>query len=134
MCTAERGVPLHGTGVVARTTTGMPIASILLGEDEDDIPEYKAWFSTMKLIMESTLDKRAVFISAAGYVGLVPRYAREGDKVSVVFGHDVPVVLREVTGTGPWTLIGECYVASMMDGEYAVLLEEGGFDNTLAAR
>lgn len=94
MCTAERGVPLHGKGA-ARTKKWMPVATILADDTAEDAPELTAWVNAMKLIMESTLNRRAIFISTTGYIGLMPEYAQEGDIIAVVFGHDVPVVLRK---------------------------------------
>jgi hypothetical protein len=51
----------------------------------------------------------------SGYIGLVPGYAQEGDEVCVVSGARVPFVLR-AQGTF-YSLIGECYVHGIMDGE-----------------
>jgi hypothetical protein len=42
---------------------------------------------------------------------------RVGDIVCVLYGSDVPFVLRQVGNKGEYKLIGECYVAGIMHGE-----------------
>ena len=42
---------------------------------------------------------------------------RVGDIVCVLFGSDVPFILRQVGDQGNYKLIGECYVAGIMRGE-----------------
>lgn len=52
--------------------------------------------------------------------GLVPRQARVGDRLCVLYGLSVPIVLRELHGANDgrrWQLIGEAYVHGFMDGE-----------------
>lgn len=47
-------------------------------------------------------------------LGLVPAMAKEGDRICILFGCSVPVVLREESHGGPhFKVIGECYI----DGE-----------------
>ena len=50
-----------------------------------------------------------------GRIGLVPKSAAAGDVVCVLYGGRVPFVLRPC-GKG-YTLIGECYIHGLMDGE-----------------
>jgi hypothetical protein len=53
-------------------------------------------------------------------VGLVPRYAKSGDVLCIIYGCSVPVVLRKQWGENDhhyWQLIGEAYVHGHMDGE-----------------
>ncbi|KAF1951752.1 HET-domain-containing protein [Byssothecium circinans] len=60
--------------------------------------------------------ERRFFISERGRMGLCPREARHGDKIVVLYGGSVPVVLREVREDA-WLFVGECYVDGMMFGE-----------------
>ncbi|KAH7176848.1 heterokaryon incompatibility protein-domain-containing protein [Dactylonectria macrodidyma] len=46
----------------------------------------------------------------------VPIHSRAGDCICVLGGGEVPFVIRP-TGRGTYTLIGECYVDGIMDGE-----------------
>jgi hypothetical protein len=54
------------------------------------------------------------------FVGLIPQAAKVGDKVCIVYGCSVPVVLQKTgrpNGTHCWQLIGDAYVNGIMDGE-----------------
>jgi len=58
--------------------------------------------------------------NAQPIVGLIPRCAKAGDAVCIIYGCSVPVVLREQRGENDhhyWQLIGEAYVHGHMDGE-----------------
>lgn len=53
-------------------------------------------------------------------VGLAPQAAKVGDRICLLYGCSVPVVLRihvAPDGRDCWELIGEAYVDSIMDGE-----------------
>lgn len=51
------------------------------------------------------------------YIGLVPHATRKGDKVWLLEGGKVPLVLRKTeTGEG-WLLVGEAYIHGIMRGE-----------------
>lgn len=59
-------------------------------------------------------------ILAGDYVGMVPITAEKSDLVVIVSGAEVPYVLRSVPGTrepARYTLVGECYVHGIMQGE-----------------
>lgn len=59
---------------------------------------------------------RRPFRSAKGLLGLGPLGAREGDKIWLLPGADVPFVFRRA-GDSTFTVIGEAYVHGVMDGE-----------------
>ena len=57
-----------------------------------------------------------------GYIIVVPKFTRKDDIICLIFGCEVPFVLRPVSDTssgneGCVELVGECYVHGMMDGE-----------------
>jgi hypothetical protein len=58
---------------------------------------------------------RRFFITRNGYFGLGPQAARQGDRVVVLLGVDVPLVLRRVDKTHH--VVGEAYVHGIMNGE-----------------
>ncbi|KAK9773324.1 putative Heterokaryon incompatibility domain-containing protein [Seiridium cardinale] len=61
-----------------------------------------------------------VKLRAAGNTyGLMPAGTREADLICVLFGGSVPVVLRpqEKNGQEQFTMVGECFVYGMMEGE-----------------
>jgi hypothetical protein len=92
--TADRVVPILNPGGVKRGRSRDSYASMLRSTLWVG-PQFRPWLNSMNLLAESTLNRRAVFISEKGYVGLVPEYALEGDMVCVLFGSKVPVVLRK---------------------------------------
>jgi len=71
---------------------------------------------------------RRPFLTAKGRLGLGPKDMRNGDIVAVVFGAEVPLVLRE-EADGRYLLVGEAYVDGIMDGEVMEMgLEKMTFD------
>lgn len=61
------------------------------------------------------------FVTQDGHLGLGPVEMLRSDRIVVLFGCDMPVVLRWTTkeGSGYWRLIGQCYVVGAMHGELA---------------
>ena len=49
--------------------------------------------------------------------GVAPTNAEPGDLVTVLFGGQVPVLLRPTAKTNEFLFVGQCYVDQMMDGE-----------------
>ncbi len=65
---------------------------------------------------------RSFAITSGGYLGLVPRMAKVGDRVAVVHGGPVPFVLHEEEGQGGsteavYSLVGDAYFHGLMHGE-----------------
>ena len=52
----------------------------------------------------------------SGFLGLAPTRTHPGDVVCVLLGGPVPFILRENIW-GHYSLVGECYVDGIMDGE-----------------
>lgn len=50
-----------------------------------------------------------------GQLGLGPKLATSGDKVCVILGCNIPLVLRLVS-ENQWCVVGDCYVHDIMDG------------------
>lgn len=70
---------------------------------------------------------RSPFVTQTGKLGLGSGAVTKGDLVAVLWGGQVPYVLREVEGCGYW-FIGECYIEGLMKGEVAdKLKDEDGF-------
>jgi len=66
--------------------------------------------------VSSVVWNRRFFEGDDGRLGLAPPSAMTGDVIAILFGCNVPVVLREVN-KGKYEVIGECYVHGLMDGE-----------------
>ena len=58
---------------------------------------------------------RRFFVSKDGYFGLAPPDAQEGDRIAVLFGVNVPFILRKI-GLN-YQIVGESYVHGLMNGE-----------------
>ncbi|KAH8763885.1 heterokaryon incompatibility protein-domain-containing protein [Hyaloscypha finlandica] len=71
-------------------------------------------------LIEASLSRwssqRSFCVTRTGALACVPKTSRNGDVICVLFGGEVPYVLRP-TGTGSFWVIGECYVHGIMHGE-----------------
>jgi hypothetical protein len=71
-------------------------------------------------IIESSIQrwssKRRFCVTKNGALACVPKTARRGDIICVLFGSEVPYVLRP-TRRGFYWVVGECYVHGIMHGE-----------------
>lgn len=68
---------------------------------------------------------RRLITLITGHFGLAPYITQPEDEVYVILGCSLPVVLRRVTGTPRFEVIGECYVEGFSNGEAVVGLNEG---------
>ncbi|KAK4960681.1 hypothetical protein LTR28_005030 [Elasticomyces elasticus] len=59
---------------------------------------------------------RTYFTTMKRYMGLGPKYARQGDKICVFTGSHVPFIVRPHRDQS-YQLVGECYVHGIMQGE-----------------
>ncbi|KAI4944600.1 hypothetical protein J4E91_008604 [Alternaria rosae] len=64
------------------------------------------------------------FVSTIGFMGLAIPNAQPGDEIVLLFGLEMPFVVRPDAETGHYQLIGECYVLGLMNGEAMEGLEE----------
>jgi hypothetical protein len=64
---------------------------------------------------------RSLFITSTGYMKM--GRAQEGDEIWVLFGGNVPFILRPIPGSSEYTLVGDCYLHGIMDGEAVADLE-----------
>ena len=66
--------------------------------------------------MMRPLRHRSWCITSKGYLGWAPNSATIGDVVAVIDGMTVLMLLRRSKGS-EFTLVGDCYVHGIMDGE-----------------
>jgi hypothetical protein len=59
-----------------------------------------------------------------GFLGLVPKEAVIGDEVCILFGGDVPYILRPTAEDKEFQFVGDCYVHGIMDWE-AITMRRG---------
>lgn len=77
--------------------------------------------------------KRTLFLTKGGYMGLAPPLTQQGDLIYVMRGCNKPVAIRKARSQRPnegWTysLVGECYVYGMMNGEVMQDVRVGRFN------
>jgi len=70
------------------------------------------------------LGHRSLFETSRGYFGLGPADLHTGDDVCVLFGCNVPHILRVRKGTPEHLLVGETYVHGIMNGEVVKMLDD----------
>ncbi|OCK78033.1 hypothetical protein K432DRAFT_281275, partial [Lepidopterella palustris CBS 459.81] len=77
------------------------------------------------VLLGNSIDSRRFFFTPDGYFGLGPSTIEPGDLVCILYGGDIPYILREnpvhrddvEPAPALFTFIGECYVHGVMDGE-----------------
>lgn len=69
-------------------------------------------------------ERRRLFLTLNGLLGIGPDTVREGDVVAVLSGGEVPFILRPtnnrasaVDGIDRYLLVGECFIEGLMNGE-----------------
>lgn len=72
----------------------------------------------LQLHVTSTTAYRRFFLTPDLHMGLAPYNAEKGDLVYLLFGCEVPVILR--SDGEEFRFIGECYIHGFMDGEALV--------------
>lgn len=77
----------------------------------------ETWLKTYEpqLLSGVKPDRRHLFVTEDGYLGLGPRSMKNGDLVCVILGCEVPLVLRRVASH--CVIVGECFMLKIMDGE-----------------
>ena len=77
----------------------------------------KTEFSALieRVFLDSMYER--VMKTRCGGKGVAPTNAEPGDIVTVLFGGQVPVLLRPTANPNEFLFVGQCYVDQMMDGE-----------------
>jgi hypothetical protein len=71
---------------------------------------------------------RRLFSTSSGFIGNGPEVLQVGDRVCILFGGDVPYILRPERDH--FLLVGESYVSGIMGGEFITKWENGEFSDT----
>lgn len=69
---------------------------------------------------------RRFFVSVGGYFGLGPSCTEQGDVCAILFGADVPFILRPTGTSGKYRLVGQTYMHGAMYGEVVKKWDDGG--------
>lgn len=119
----------HGLGAVARMTLyGLKRSNrdtILLEDVWKALPEDALDGDLFMLdrMAAMTCDRRFMISSRWKYIGLVEQVAREGDLICILFGCNIPVILRP--RGEQFILIGAAYIYSYMRGRAMDELDAG---------
>ena len=68
----------------------------------------------------SRLAGRRFALTSRYYLTILPRHALPGDIVTYLMGGEAPIILRYDPSDGKYTLVGECYLHGLMDGQALV--------------
>lgn len=79
--------------------------------------EQRAVAKEMFRVIHDASSGTRMFSTSNGHLGTGPEGLYVGDVVCVLYGGDVPYVLRKVGDQGQYKLIGEAYVHGIMQGE-----------------
>ncbi len=78
--------------------------------------EHLEGYHHFDLYYQTAAQGRRFFTTLSGYMGIGPPHMRSGDLVCVFLGGNVPWVIRQ-DGL-EYSLVGECYVHGIMNGEF----------------
>jgi hypothetical protein len=70
---------------------------------------------------------RRLITTNEGHIGMGPCRVRKGDRICVLLGCSIPLILRLREGQPSYQVVGECYLHGFMDGEVLKELESGKF-------
>ncbi|KAF2626522.1 HET-domain-containing protein [Macroventuria anomochaeta] len=96
----------------AKTEYGWNNTGTMFEVFTDDTRPYACFIDRFRRMYDSR-----PFFSRTGYVGLCPKESQPGDVIAILMGVRVPYIIRP-SAQRTWTLIGEAYVHSIMDGEF----------------
>lgn len=82
---------------------------------DESIPYFET-HATIEASLDRWSSRRRFSVTSNGRLACVPQGSRKGDAICILFGGEVPYVLRP-TGDGFYTIVGECYVDDIMHGE-----------------
>jgi hypothetical protein len=131
LCNTTYPTSLHSLPTAPSEETLREFCEVIMGADESNMKLESVWMgrsgvsNTMLLaLVKENLRRCGFCVSSTGLFLIAPPSSRIGDIVCVLFGCDMPVVLREIE-EGHYTLVGECYADGIMYGEAMEGLVDG---------
>ena len=83
--------------------------------EPDNIQRLACYWDRYIFALQRLMNRR-LFITSSGHLGLGPASMMSGDTVAILFGGNVPYILRPLENK-QWHFVGECYLDGYMDGE-----------------
>ncbi|KAM0354803.1 hypothetical protein ACHAPU_000627 [Fusarium lateritium] len=116
-------------GAMLRPSKGVKMFEATVNKTREDVPielrtylamaSQRSGFGFHSLAVSFSA-KKALFRTDGGYLGTAPDGSSDslqiGDKVTLVAGMEVPVILRPVGSS--FRLVSHCYIHGVMDGDY----------------
>jgi hypothetical protein len=65
---------------------------------------------------------RCLFVTPRGYIGVGPPTVQKGDKICILLGCDIPLIIRPIDNH--YIVVGDCFVYGIMKGEVIKDIEE----------
>jgi hypothetical protein len=95
-----------------------PIRDLLLDKSTEDISftvQSHPNYTRISALMRRNEAQLHCFVTSQGYIGYGPT-CKKDDVICVLFGCSVPLIMRRVEH-GRWTIVGQCFVLGIMNGE-----------------
>ena len=64
-------------------------------------------------------------VTVEGHFGMSSRFAQRNDRICIVYGCSIPVILRPNADSNTYTFLGKSYVHGVTEGGAMKWLEEG---------
>ena len=74
-------------------------------------------FESLLRALRVYMTNRAIFVTEQGRIGMAVNTIQPGDSVTLLLGHDLPVILRSMNESGHFRYVADCYMHGFMDGE-----------------
>jgi hypothetical protein len=108
--------------------SALSISYTMNSGDRQDLRELTDNEAKNMSLASISCEGRKLVTTKSGYLGLAPSAAAVGDVVAIIYGCNFPVLLRPA-GEENYTVVGECYVDGLMDGEAVEALNRGEYEN-----
>lgn len=82
----------------------------------DEVIPYFETHAIIEASLHKWSSRRRFCTTAKGRLACIPKSSRKGDVICILFGGEVPYVLRPISD-GYYSVIGECYVDNIMHSE-----------------
>ena len=114
--------PVEKAGIDFFTWVAKGVLSRFGAEAVQEFQEASKKFEELNVLFDSGegSSPHVFCITDNGYIGMAPALSQVGDTVALIFGSEIPYVLRADTARKPslqYQLVGDSYVHGIMDGE-----------------
>ncbi|EXJ57182.1 hypothetical protein A1O7_07529 [Cladophialophora yegresii CBS 114405] len=83
--------------------------------EKEPVERFAKFVIPLRTQLNDAMEGRRFFVTRRGLFGIGPCHMRRGDAICVLFGADLPMILRQ--HDDHWRLLGESYVHRLASGE-----------------